>query len=354
MKRIFNIILTILLIISIGIPSVVTAEGLKDLGDSKYKVEIEKLVEDGTINGYVDGTFRPKSGITRGELAKILAVTLNLKEDKDAAKHFIDVNGKWNQGFVGALYKAKIMIGIGPDKFGQDNDVTREELAVILLRIFGLEQVANELALDIEFIDGEGVASWANNAVAFANKIGLMNGIENENGSISFSPKAFGERELVAKLVYELKYNKEAYEEIIETLREKTNAEKPKEETSTEQKLEDGKTSEDKPSYDSIVSKYMSSLTALQASVSAQADSLISQAKEEYNANKNTPGFSASDLYDKYMGIAQSVIAEVDGQVSSILTSLESELSGYGYDTSVVADLQAQYESAKSEAMSGF
>ena len=250
MKRLFTIILSIILTVSFAIPSLAVTGGLNDLGDSKYKVEIEKLVEDGTISGYVDGTFKPQNGITRGELAKILAVTLNLEEDKDAAEHFDDVKGKWNQGFVGALYKTGTMVGVGQDKFGQDNNVTREELAVILLRIFDLETIADELSLDVEFVDFEETADWAKNAVAFINKIGLMNGIGNEEGFISFAPKAFGERQLVAKLIYELKYNKEVYEEIIVEIRGTINTEEKKDETKTEEKL-----GEDKPSYDSIVSK---------------------------------------------------------------------------------------------------
>lgn len=345
MKRLLTVILAMVLIVSFAIPSLAVTEGLKDLGDSKYKVEIQKLVEDGTISGYVDGTFKPQNGITRGELAKILAITLNLEEDKDAAEHFIDVKGKWNQGFVGALHKAKIMIGVGPDKFGQDNDVTREELAVILIRIFGLEETSNELALYAEFKDAETIASWAKNAVAFANKIGLMNGIENEDGLFSFLPKIFGERELVAKLVYELKYNREAYEEVIITIKEAVDAEESKNETKIEEKP-----AENKPSYDSIVSKYYAKLSSLESRAAQQAESLMTKAKAEYDANKNTSGFSASELYDKYKSIAEGIASEIDGQVSSILSSLESELSSHGYDTSVVGDFQAQYDAARSAA----
>lgn len=343
MKKILTVMLALIMLTSFAIPSL--AEGLKDLEGSKYKTEIEKLVEDGTLAGYPDGSFKPQSGITRGELARILATTLNLEEDKESAVHFTDVVGKWNQGYVGALYKAKIMVGIGADKFGQDNDVTREELAVILLRIFNLEETANELALDIEFKDAETISSWAKNAVSFANKIGLMSGIENADGSFKFSPKTSGARELVGKLVYELKYNREIYEETIVAI-EKASQEKPKDETKAEEKPEE-KPAENKPSYDSIVSKYTSKLTSLQSSATSKADSLIAQAKAEYEANKNTPGFSASQLYDKYMGIAQGIASQVDGQVSSILSSLESELSSHGYDTSVVGDLQSQYDEAR-------
>lgn len=331
--------LALSLLLSFAIPSL--AEGLKDLEGSKYKVEIEKLVEDGTLTGYPDGTFKPMNGITRGELAKILAVTLKLEEDKESAKHFADVVGKWNQGYVGALYKAKIMIGIGQDKFGQDNDVTREELAVIMLRIFNLEELANEMALEIELNDIASISTWAKNAVTFASKIGLMESLEGK-----FEPKALGERELVAKLVYELKYNKETYDESIEVLKGEI-----KGEAKPEDKKEDSKpaeTGQNKPSQESIVSKYYAMLSSLQSNAQSQYDSLYAQAKVEYEANKNNPGFSPSELYAKYEAIGLGKLAEIDGQVSSILSSLESELSSHGYDTSVVADFQAEYDAARS------
>ena len=73
----------------------------------------------------------------------------------------------------------------------------------------------------------------------------------------------------------------------------------------------------------------------------------MAKAKAEYDANKNIPGFSASELYDKYKSIAEGIASEIDGQVSSILSSLESELSNHGYDTSVVGDFQAQYDAAR-------
>lgn len=360
MKKLISIASVAVLTLSFSIPSLANAVKLNDLGESTYRVEIERLVEDGTISGYVDGTFKPQNGITRGELARILAATLNLEEDKDAAEHFTDVKGKWNQGFVGALYKSNIMVGIGSNEFGQGNDVTREELAVILLRVFGLEKTANELALDTQFKDAEDISTWARNSVAFASSIGIIDGIKNEDGSFSFSPKSFGERELVAKLVYELKYNKESYDEAIAAIKGQTNVETKKDEVKTENnsgkdstvggkpngnKPNDDKPNENKPSYDSIVSKYRGQLSSLEGSLNGQLSSLISSAMEEYKS-----GGSASEILSKYMDMAYSLEADADSDVSSILSGLSSELSSNGYDTNVISELESEYEAAKEAA----
>ncbi|WP_195837912.1 S-layer homology domain-containing protein [Tissierella pigra] len=360
MKRISSIVLALVLTLSFAIPSLADTVKLNDLGDSKYKVEIEKLVEDGTISGYLDGTFKPQNGITRGELARIIAVTLNLEEDKNVAEHFTDVRGKWNQGSVGALYKANIMIGVSSDKFGQEQNVTREELAVILLRTFGLEETVKELDLDIEFKDAEDISAWARNAVAFVKSIGLMDGIENEDGSFTFLPKSFGERELVAKLVYELKYNREKYTEIIAIIMEESNSETKKDEKKTEDnskkdntvgdkssanKSNENKPNENKPSQSSIVSKYRGQLLSLRSSVNGELSSLISSAVAEYKS-----GGDYNEIYSRYMDMAYELEADTDSQVSSILSELSRELSENGYNTEVISELEAEYQEAKDEA----
>lgn len=341
-KQIYKLTI-LMLIITLVCPINVFAGILTDVSTSEFKIEIEKLVEDGTITGYNDGTFRPLNNISRSELSAVLVRVLKLEEDPDSAKHFVDVDGKWNQGYIGALYKAGIFKGKSQTTFAPDDNVTRQELAVILIRIFGLEEIALELKLESDMVDFNEIPDWAKYSVSFANKIDLMNGIESEDGTILFEGTRLANRELTAKLVHELKYNKENYEVVINSL-----VENNVESSSTDKPVEENKDeSKDKPSYDSIVSRYMSRLTSLEASAHQKANSLMEQAKAEYEANKNNPDFSASALYEKYLSIAEGIEAQIDGQVSSILSSLESELSSNGYDTSAVDDLYSQYESAK-------
>lgn len=189
-------------------------------------MEIEKLVEDGTINGYPDASFRPKEGISRGELAKIIFVTLELEENKDAADHFVDVRGKWHAGYIGELYDSKIMLGTSDTSFDADRNVSREELSLIALRIFDLEGLAGELALETDFKDKEDIASWSKDAVGVIRELGLINGIQVEDGGSKFQPKDFAERELVAKVVYELKYQMEDYKGLIEEILKEIKEEK--------------------------------------------------------------------------------------------------------------------------------
>lgn len=357
MKKILGVLLGISM--TLTFPQMSFAAELADVNTSPYKIEIEKLVEDGIINGYEDNTFRPESYITRGEVSKILVEALDMEEDPASASHFVDVTNKWHQGYVGALYKAGIFIGTSETTFSPENNVTRQELAVILTRIFDYETIANDLVLDTDFLDKESVANWATKSVDFTYKIDLIKCLVDETGNEKFEPNLSADRQLVAKLVYELKYNKPLYEEKIIALVNNN-------ESLTEEILElidelgndknedglDGSKDDDKdpvsnvPTYESIVSRYESELSSLEDSVKSKLSDLLSEAKDEV-FNTNTP---ISDLIDKYMSKADSLESDTDSKVADVLSSLEDELSEHGYETDVIDSLNNRYESIKDNA----
>ena len=71
MKRIISFILTAAMLLSI-VPTVFAA-GFSDFNSSHWAYEyVLALVNDGTINGYADGTFRPEGTVTRAEFVKMI------------------------------------------------------------------------------------------------------------------------------------------------------------------------------------------------------------------------------------------------------------------------------------------
>src|SRR3954452_25066909 len=61
-----------------------------------YAVEsVNYLVGKGAITGYEDGSFKPAAQIKRGEVATILAKTLNLTVDAKEQADFDDTDGHW-------------------------------------------------------------------------------------------------------------------------------------------------------------------------------------------------------------------------------------------------------------------
>jgi hypothetical protein len=94
---------------------------------------IETMYNEGWINGYPDGMFRPGVGINRAEIAKMVVNGFAMDQDLSGAPHFDDVTaGDWFYGYVETVYNNGAMRGYGDGTFGPGNAVTRAETAKIV------------------------------------------------------------------------------------------------------------------------------------------------------------------------------------------------------------------------------
>jgi uncharacterized protein YjdB len=183
-----------------------------DIGDSYAAKEIKALVDAHIISGFGNGLFKPNEAMTRAQLAKVLVLSLGLKEDSSAAASFNDVpDDSWYKGFVGALIQSHITDGTSPSTFSPDKQVSREELAVFFIRAFDLEKKAKTVASGIQFSDADQISYWAKSYVDFASQIGFINGISNADATVRFEPKGNAERQALARLAYEFKFNSKIY-----------------------------------------------------------------------------------------------------------------------------------------------
>jgi len=106
----------------------------KDLSESEANYdEIKKFYEAGVIDG--GGSFMlPDAVLTRGQLAKILVNTFNLKLQGDAMQ-FSDVTSENSYySYIQILASHGITIGYN-GKFMPDSTVTREQFSIFLYRI---------------------------------------------------------------------------------------------------------------------------------------------------------------------------------------------------------------------------
>lgn len=78
-----------------------------DIQDHWAKGYIEQAYNLGLIKGYVDGTFRPDSNISKAEILAIIARAL--KWPDGTGGHFADMDGHWAYGPVEACYAHKIV-----------------------------------------------------------------------------------------------------------------------------------------------------------------------------------------------------------------------------------------------------
>lgn len=178
---------------------------------SKFAREsILAMAEQNIIEGDQNGNFNPRHVITRSEMAKILVNVLGIDTDNIPEKpSFADVPAThWSYRYVEAAYREGIVKGLPDGSFGKDQELTREQLAAMLVRSAGLtDQMLNygqEFDAVNGFKDSENIANWAKGAVDFVLSSGLMNG----TASGTFSPKQGAERQQVAVVANRLLENK--------------------------------------------------------------------------------------------------------------------------------------------------
>ncbi|SFK17882.1 N-acetylmuramoyl-L-alanine amidase [Halobacillus dabanensis] len=94
---------------------------------------IQSAVEAGVIKGYPDGTYQPKSIMTRGEMAYLISNAFNLKATSEVSYH--DVKEGSNVATpVNLLTTAGISEGTPEGNFLPDKTITRTEFSLFIAR----------------------------------------------------------------------------------------------------------------------------------------------------------------------------------------------------------------------------
>jgi hypothetical protein len=139
---------------------------------------ISNLSSLGYITGYPDGSFKPDGAITRAEFVSILTRALKLQAYNPPAPGFSDVSpGDWYYGSVESVVYAGIANGEGDSSFLPGKQITREEMAAILVNALSKQNEAKaSMGAQTGFTDDANISSWANGSVAVAVNVGLIKG----------------------------------------------------------------------------------------------------------------------------------------------------------------------------------
>jgi len=153
-----------------------------DISDHWAKADIELLASKLIVDGVTDTEFQPDRNITRAEFAALVVRSLGLNS-VSGATYFDDVkDGDWFAGVVGAAAQAGIVDGYEDGTFRPQAEITREELAAMVVRAY--EFAGGEVAISESSIaqalskwsDADKIV-WGQREVALALVTGLMNGM---------------------------------------------------------------------------------------------------------------------------------------------------------------------------------
>ncbi|MEI3163374.1 MAG: bacterial Ig-like domain-containing protein [Lachnospirales bacterium] len=158
-----------------------TKTPFKDVADWAEEY-IEYLHNKGILNGVTDDLFKPDMSTKRGDFAVVLYRMLDLK---DGTVTFTDVSSdSYYAEAISACASADVFVGYGNGTFKPEQTITREEMFVIMAKLFaGKDYNFNSVDTSnlADFTDGENTSLWAKPYVAYLISNDTVVG---ENGNI--------------------------------------------------------------------------------------------------------------------------------------------------------------------------
>ena len=137
---------------------------------------IEYAYQNKFMSGTSDTLFAPDQNLSRAMIAQIL---YSLEGSPASTGNvFTDVKaGQWYAKAVNWAAENGLVSGYGEGLFGPNDNITREQLAVMLYRYAAFKQYDTSKANDLKaFADASQVSSWALDAMKWANAEGLISG----------------------------------------------------------------------------------------------------------------------------------------------------------------------------------
>ncbi|GAA0361841.1 InlB B-repeat-containing protein [Bacillus horti] len=153
-----------------------------DLTDGTAAI-IQDLVCEGILKGYTDGTFKPNHPVTRAEFTVMLANAFQW-EKSTRELTFTDYQsiGEWAKLAITSAMQKGIFFGYEDGSFRPHNQVTRAEMAVIIMRALDLTLEDSRAS---SFEDDADIQNWAKAAVEAIRKYEIWS-----EDNAYFRPKA--------------------------------------------------------------------------------------------------------------------------------------------------------------------
>ncbi|RIX59622.1 hypothetical protein D3P08_05665 [Paenibacillus nanensis] len=163
---------------------------------------LEVLAAKHIINGTSETNFTPNGRTTRAEFTSLLVRALGLTKAASTVP-FGDVGaGEWYAEEVAVAYEAGLVSGVSENKFDPNAAITREQMAVLLVRAYEYKNSAiiatGQETADLE--DGSSISSWAVEGVNKAIAAGLLQG----KGNGIFDPATDASRAQTAQAILSL------------------------------------------------------------------------------------------------------------------------------------------------------
>ena len=169
-----------------------------DIADIPWAADaITQLSYRGVLNGKSERLFMPNDNVTREEFAKIITVAFKLNlVNTECPFGDVDEND-WAYPYIRSAYKAGIIKGVSDTEFGYGQNITREDLCVMINRMLTVGELTLPQVDGGVFGDDGEISDYAKESVYYLERAGIILG-----DGTNFNPKANATRAEAAKIVY--------------------------------------------------------------------------------------------------------------------------------------------------------
>lgn len=179
-KRVFSLLLALVLTLSAAAIPASAAESFSDVTDKKTAQNVEVLRLLGVIEGNGAGQFNPSGLLTRAEFCKMVVVLMGKGSDAMRYKTvtiFPDVRAThWAAGYINLAVRQsepKLLAGLPDGTFQPDSYITYGQAVTILMRVLG-------------FADKDSGGIWPDGYINLAKSTGVSAGV-NLTGSANIT-----------------------------------------------------------------------------------------------------------------------------------------------------------------------
>jgi hypothetical protein len=170
-----------------ALPKLTEKEGQKvifnDVKGNNYdwaREQIEFISSKGIAAGTGAGNFEPARKVTREEFTKMVVSMLGIRADDVQKTQFDDDSSisSWAKGYIKKAKELGIINGYDGNSIKPRQAITREEMAVILIRALQQQKKIKlvEDINDLRFTDTKTISSWARNYMTTAVNYELIKG----------------------------------------------------------------------------------------------------------------------------------------------------------------------------------
>ena len=146
--------------------------GFPDMNGHWAYEAVKNLAAKNIINGFPNGTFMPEKSVTRAEFSKMICLAKNISLSGSDVSFSDVADSNWYSPYVKALSGNNIVNGFSDGTFRPDDNISRQDAAVIVWRIIKNSNTESKTV----FSDESEIADYAKEAVSKLGGLGIING----------------------------------------------------------------------------------------------------------------------------------------------------------------------------------